>query len=35
MQEENGWCDAGTYEKLKTLSNKFVLTRAKELNVIT
>ena len=35
VQEENGWCDVGTYEKLRALSNGLMLARAKELNIIT
>ena len=35
IQEDNGWCSPGTYEKLRALANKFMLARAKEINIIT
>ena len=33
LQEEYGWCEADTYGKLREMANKYMLARAKELNI--
>ena len=30
-QEENGWCEDETYDKLRALANRFLIARVKEL----